>query len=39
MKVETLNDLERKLRDVGYSDSAAKEIVKWYKQNSIDSRP
>jgi hypothetical protein len=39
LKVETLNDLERKLREVGYSDSAVKEIVKWYKQNSIDSRP
>jgi len=36
MKVETLNDLEKKLRETGYSDSAVKEILKWYKQNNID---
>jgi hypothetical protein len=32
LKVETLNDLEKKLRETGYSDSAVKEILKWYEQ-------
>jgi hypothetical protein len=36
LNVETLNDLGRRLREVGYSDSAVKEILKWYKQNGID---
>ena len=33
MKVETPDDLEKKLRGVGYSDGAVKEILKWYKKN------
>gem|GEM_PF-1259672 len=36
LKAETLDDLEKKLRETGYSDSAVKEILKWYKQNNID---
>jgi hypothetical protein len=36
LNVETLDDLGRRLRGVGYSDSAVKEILKWYKQNDID---
>lgn len=36
MKVETPDDLEKKLREVGYSNGAAKEILKWYKQNNTD---
>jgi hypothetical protein len=31
LKVETSDDLERKLREVGYSDRAVTEILKWYK--------
>ena len=33
MKVEAPDDLERKLRGVGYSDGAVREILKWYKNN------
>ena len=33
LNVETLDNLERRLREAGYSDSAVKEIIKWYKQN------
>jgi len=36
LNVENLNELGRRLREVGYSDSAVKEILKWYKQNGID---
>lgn len=36
MKVETSDDLGKKLREVGYSDGAVKEILKWYKQNNTD---
>jgi len=33
LKVETPDDLEKKLRAVGYSDGAVEEILKWYKKN------
>jgi len=36
LKIETSDDLEKKLREVGYSDGAATEILKWYRQNNID---
>jgi hypothetical protein len=38
LNVETLDDIERRLREAGYSDSAVKEILKWYKQNGIDGK-
>jgi hypothetical protein len=34
LKTEPPEDLERKLRDVGYSEDAVKEIIKWYKKNN-----
>jgi hypothetical protein len=36
LKVETPDDLEKKLREVGYSNGAVKEILKWYPQNNTD---
>jgi hypothetical protein len=38
LNVETLSDLERRLREVGYSDGAVKEILKWFKLNDDDRR-
>ena len=39
LKVETpADELARKLRQVGYSDSAVEEILKWYKQNNTERR-
>ena len=29
--VESVDDLRRRLREVGYSDGAVKEILKWHK--------
>ena len=34
MKVEAPDDLEKKLRETGYSESAVEEILKWYKKNN-----
>jgi len=34
LKVEAPDDLEKKLRQVGYSGGAVKEILKWYKKNN-----
>jgi hypothetical protein len=34
LKVEALDDVEKKLREVGYSDGAVEEILKWYKKNN-----
>ena len=34
LKVEAPDDIEKKLRGVGYSDSAVREILKWYKKNN-----
>jgi predicted Ser/Thr protein kinase len=36
LNAETVNDVERMLKEVGYSGSAVKEILKWYKLNNID---
>ena len=33
LKAEASDDLEKRLREVGYSDGAVKEILKWYKNN------
>ena len=30
--VESVRDLEKLLREMGYSGKAAKEILKWYKR-------
>ena len=34
LKVEAPDDLEKKLREVGYSEGAVEEILKWYKKNN-----
>ena len=31
MDVESVEDLKRVLREVGYSDRAVEEILKWYR--------
>jgi hypothetical protein len=31
LDVSSLKDLEKVLKDLGYSDKAASEILKWYK--------
>jgi hypothetical protein len=36
--VKSLDDLERMLKEIGYSDSAVSEILKWYKQENSDIR-
>lgn len=36
--VESIDDLKRLLREMGYSQSAVSEILKWYKENSSDRR-
>jgi hypothetical protein len=36
LKVETPDDLEKRLRGVGHSHRAVKEIMRWYKQNDSD---
>ena len=38
LDVESADDLRRRLREVGYSDGAVKEILKWYNQGSSDRR-
>jgi uncharacterized protein Smg (DUF494 family) len=34
LKVEAPDDIQKKLREIGYSESAVEEILKWYKKNS-----
>ena len=34
LKVEAPDDLEKQLREVGYSNGAVEEILKWYKKNN-----
>jgi len=34
LKVEAPDDIEKKLKEVGYSDHAVEEILKWYKKNN-----
>lgn len=38
LDVASVDDLRRRLREVGYSDDAVKEILKWYKRDSSDKR-
>jgi predicted Ser/Thr protein kinase len=32
--VESVEDLKRLLREIGYSEKAVDEILKWYKSNN-----
>jgi predicted Ser/Thr protein kinase len=34
LDVESVADLKRLLREMGYSEKAAEEILKWYEKNS-----
>ena len=36
MDVESADDLRRRLREIGYSDAAVKEILKWYNPGRSD---
>jgi len=36
LDAESAKDLERILREIGYSVNAVEEILKWYRQNSSD---
>ena len=38
LDVASVDDLRRRLREVGYSDDAVKEILKWYRPNSSGKR-
>jgi uncharacterized protein (UPF0335 family) len=38
LKVENPDDIEKRLRQEGYSDKAVKEILKWYKENNTHRR-
>jgi len=33
LDVESVEDLKRMLREIGYSDRAVEEILKWYRRN------
>jgi uncharacterized protein Smg (DUF494 family) len=33
VNVEAPDDIEKKLREIGYSKPAVEEILKWYKKN------
>lgn len=35
MNIETAEDLKIALNEVGYSDNAVKEILKWYTSNKL----
>jgi uncharacterized protein (UPF0335 family) len=34
LNVEAQDDVEKKLKAVGYSDGAVREILKWYKKSN-----
>jgi DNA-binding transcriptional MerR regulator len=34
LDVDSIEDLKRRLREVGYSDKAVEEILKWYRQDN-----
>lgn len=34
--VESVEDLEKRLREIGYSVKVVREILKWYKENHFD---
>ena len=36
MNGEDADDVEKTLRDAGYSDSAVNEILKWYRRNNTE---
>jgi hypothetical protein len=38
LDVESADDLRRRLREIGYSDDAVKEILKWYNPGRSDRR-
>ncbi len=38
MDVESVDDLKRVLKEFGYSERAASEILKWYERDSSDRR-
>jgi hypothetical protein len=38
LDVESIDDLRRRLREVGHYDDAIKEILKWYKRDSSGKR-
>ena len=38
MDVESADNLRKRLREIGYSDGAVKQILKWYKQGSSDKK-
>jgi hypothetical protein len=38
LTVETVDDLKKLLKDMGYSLNAVNEILKWYKENNSNRR-
>jgi len=36
LDVESAEDLKTMLKEIGYSEKAIKEILKWYKRNNTD---
>jgi hypothetical protein len=36
LRVKSIGDLEKLLKDVGYSRDATSEILKWYRETSSD---
>jgi hypothetical protein len=38
LDVESVKDLKKTLRGMGYSDGAIEEILKWYGQNNTASK-
>jgi len=38
LDVESVGDLKRVLKEFGYSERAASEILKWYERDSSDRR-
>ena len=35
MNIETLDDLKNALAEIGYSEKAINEIIKWYETNHV----
>lgn len=38
LDVESVDDLKRMLKEIGYSERATSEILKWYERSSSDRR-
>lgn len=36
LKVKSIDDLEKLLKDIGYARDATSEILKWYRETSSD---